>query len=104
MKVVMMVPITKPEGGIVFLHKDFDLPFAPYIGMEIECCIFNAPKKVTHASLIFDSDYENPYVYIPLELLETSNEAEQKRRVEAYKDDGWTTGEKRCRVSQQSKP
>jgi len=94
MKVVMMVPITKPGGGIVFLYKDFDLPFAPYIGMEIECCTFDAPQKVTHASLIFDSDYENPYVYIPFKLLETPNETEQKKLVEMYKDDGWTTGEK----------
>lgn len=95
MKVVMMVPITKPGGGIVFLHKDFELPFAPYIGMEIECCIFDAPQKVTNASLIFDSDDENPYLYIPFELLKTSNEAEQKSRVETYKNDGWTTGENR---------
>ena len=95
MKVVMMVPITKPGGGIVFLHKDFELPFVPYIGMEIECCIFDAPQKVKHAVLEFDSDDENPYVYIPLEIIKTPNEDEQKRRVEAYKDDGWTTGEKR---------
>jgi len=92
MKVVMMVPITKPEGGIVFLRKDFDLPFAPYIGMKIECCIFDEPQEVTHPSLIFDSDYGNPYLYIPFKLLEMPNEAEQKRLVEAYKDDGWTTG------------
>lgn len=92
MKVVMMVPITKPEGGIVFLHKDFDLPFAPYIGMEIECCIFDAPQKVTHASLIFDSE-PNPYLYIPLGILKTPNKNEQDKFVEMYKEDGWTTGE-----------
>lgn len=89
MNAMMNVPITKPEGGIEFVHKTIDLPFAPYIGMEIEYGV-ESPKKVMNVTLTLVPDYEPPYLYLAMEKSETHNEDEQKSLVEAYKEDGWT--------------
>jgi len=89
MKVVMNVPITKPEGGIIFLRKDFDLPCTPFIGMEIDLQMSDFPKKVKNVTLIFEADDKNPYLYLVMEKSETESAEEQNNRVEEYKEDGW---------------
>ena len=89
MNVIMNLAITNPGGGIEFVRKTIDLPFAPYIGMVIDYGI-DSPKNVTNVSLTLIPDYENPYLYLEMNKSETHNEDEQKRLVEAYKEDGWT--------------
>ena len=90
MKVKMTVAITKPGGGVEIVRKEVDLPFAPNIGMEIECVAWKSPRKVKNVTLSFDRDYEEAYLSLCMEKDETKNEKEQNRLVEMYKEHGWT--------------
>ncbi|MFC1783834.1 hypothetical protein ACFL02_09665 [Planctomycetota bacterium] len=89
MKVEMTVSITKPGGGIELVRKEVDLPFAPNIGMEIECAAWKSQRKVKNVTLSFDQDYEEAYLNLYMGKDETNNEEEQKKLVEMYKEHGW---------------
>ena len=90
MKVKMTVAITKPGGGVELVCKEVDLPFAPNIGMEIECTAWTSQRKVENVTLSFDQDYEGAYLSLHMGENKTNNEEEQKQLVEMYKGHGWT--------------
>ena len=90
MKVKMTVAITKPGGGVEIVHKEVDLPFAPNIGMEIECFAWKSQREVKNVTLSFDQDYKEAYLSLHMGKDETKNEKEQNQLVEMYKEDGWT--------------
>ena len=90
MRAIMCVAITKLEGGVRSVRKEVDLPFAPNIGMEIECAAWKSQRKVKNVTLSFDQDYEEAYLSLYMGKDETKNEEEQNQLAETYKGHGWT--------------
>ncbi len=91
MKAVFNVVITKPGGGVEIVRKEVNLPFAPNIGMEIWCAVWDSERKVEKATLYFDRDeYEVECLYLDMGMIETKNEGELEQLIERYKADDWT--------------
>ncbi len=89
MKATMNVAITKPGGGIKLARKTVDLPFVPYIGMEIECIAWKEARKVLNVTLSFDPDYKDPSLYIYMGKEEAKDEKGQDYLSEMYKGHDW---------------
>ena len=91
MRTVFYLDILHPGGGGTRVEKQVDLPFTPFIGMEIEQAAWHEGRAIKNVLLNIDEDYF--YVYLGQER--PSSKEEVDSTVKMYESHGWKSNTKR---------
>jgi len=89
MKTTLEVSITTPDRGILMVHKEINLPFAPHCDMTISDIAWKNEKKIISVSLIIDPDSQEPSLYIRLESDNAKDADEQNCLTKTYESCEW---------------
>ena len=87
MKTIFDITVVKPKGGGKTMRKILDLPFTPFVGMEIEDSAWKDPREVKAVCLSID-EY-GQYLYVRLGLHKAQDSAHMEQLVEMYEAHGW---------------
>lgn len=68
-----------------YARKTVDLPFAPFVGMDIECLAWEDAKKVVSVSLNVD----DLCLHIWMGIERPNSPEHYQGVIGSYKDDGW---------------
>jgi len=87
MKAIMDVVVAPTHGGGTCIRKIFEVPFAPFKGMDISCGAWKSERKVISVTLCLDDG--DPYIHIGMGIDEVKTDDEMDKRLAVYKMHGW---------------
>jgi len=88
MKAIFSIRIVSKSGNNeCTMRKITDLPFAPFVGMEIEDSVWKKPRPALSVCLSIDEDGQ--YLYIELGMYEVATDKAFEQLLQAYLLKGW---------------